>query len=50
MILDIGADARVGLGHTAELCFPVAVEDDPVDVTAAGVRLQRSVLEVLKLT
>src|SRR5713101_6148578 len=27
------------LGHSAELPFPIAIEDDPVDVTAASVCL-----------
>ena len=32
-------------GHAAELGFPVAVEDDPVDVAAVGASVsQRSVL------
>src|SRR5579872_384697 len=29
----------MGLGDAAELAFPTAIEDDPVDVTAAGVSL-----------
>src|SRR5262245_57790229 len=32
MVFGIGDDFGVSLGHTAELRFPIAVEDDPVDV------------------
>ena len=32
VILDVGADLRMALRHAAELGFPVAIEDDPVEV------------------
>ena len=51
VILDVGAHPRMRLGHAAELAFPVAIENHPVDVAAAGARSpsDRS-CEVLKFT
>ena len=39
VILHVGAHAGMLLRNAAELGFPVAVEHDPVDVAAVGVRL-----------
>ena len=38
-VFDVGKDAGLGFGGAAELGFPVAVEDDPVDVAFAGIGL-----------
>src|SRR4051812_9294381 len=39
MVLNVRADSRMLLDNPAELCFPIAVADDPVDVTASSVCL-----------
>src|SRR2546427_11656773 len=39
VVFDVGADARMGLGHAAEFGLPVAIEDNPIDVAAARVGL-----------
>ena len=39
VVLDVRFNPRMGFGHAAKLRFPVAIEDDPVDVAAAGIRL-----------
>ena len=39
VILDVGLDPGMGFDHAAELPLPVAVEDDPIDVATAGIRL-----------
>ena len=39
VVLDVRFDTRMGFGYAAKLRFPVAIEDDPVDVAAAGIRL-----------
>lgn len=38
VVLDVGPDAGVRFRHAAELRFPVAVKDHPVDVASPGVR------------
>src|SRR5688572_29105669 len=38
MILNVGAYLRMAFGNAAELGFPIAVEDDPVDVAFLSVR------------
>src|ERR1035437_2005971 len=38
VILHISFYAGMGFGNAAELGLPIAIEDDPVDVAAAGVR------------
>jgi hypothetical protein len=48
LVFDVGEDPRAGFGDTAELGFPVAVQDDSVDVAFAGV-CQRLALLVVKL-
>ena len=39
VVLHVRLHPRVGLGHAAELGFPVAVQHHPVDVAARGIRL-----------
>ena len=51
VVLDVGVDARVGFGDAAELGFPIAVEDDPVDmVLRRGVGLPAVSRDVLNRT
>ena len=38
MVLDIRFDARMGFRNAAELRFPIAVEDHPIDVASARIR------------
>src|SRR5208337_3728346 len=38
VVLDISLHAWVGFGNPAELGLPIAVENDPVDMTPARVR------------
>ena len=42
VVLDVGANAGMRFGHAAELALPIAVENHPVDVTAARVSLPAS--------
>jgi len=37
VVLDVRADFGVGLGYAAEFAFPIAVEDDPVDMGTPGI-------------
>src|SRR6218665_1225156 len=37
VVLHVRAHARVRLGHAAELGFPVAVENDPVDMAVRAI-------------
>ena len=39
VVLDVGTNPGMGFGHAAEFGLPVAVEDHPVDVTTARIRL-----------
>src|SRR5690606_13155463 len=39
MVLDVSQDTGMGLHHTAQLSFPIAVQNDPVYVALSGVGL-----------
>ena len=39
VVLHVGEHLGMRLGHAAELRFPIAIENDPVDVAARGAGL-----------
>ena len=50
MIFDISSYFRMSLCHSTKFCFPVTVQNDPVDVTTICSGFPSMFFDVLKLT
>jgi len=49
MILYVRENAWMRLGHTTELRFPVAIEDDPIDMTPSSIGFPAELLRRIEV-